>query len=343
MLRSLIAGVLILSAGASLPEAWQGAQEVAIPRSGDGEPQPAMFYVPPDAEPDSQGPAAPLLVALHTWSSDYRQETGADYLAECRRRRWVLVHPNFRGPNVRPEACGSDLAVQDVLDAVAYARRHAKVDDLRIYLVGASGGGYMALLMSHRAPQLWAGVSSWVPITDLARWHRQSKEASPPRKYYRDLEAVFGGPPDTDERRAAYRERSPLFHLSAARGVPIDINAGIHDGHVGSVPIDQSLDAFNVLAAANGHPELQIPAVRIDQMVRDEAVPSPLAGIPEEDPVRSHVILFQRTAGPARVTLFDGGHEIEVRAALDWLEKQQKPSAVNDQRSAGLWLSRKRQ
>jgi acetyl esterase/lipase len=30
----------------------------------------------------------------------------------------------------------------NVLDAVAYARQHAAVDDSRIYLVGCSGGGH---------------------------------------------------------------------------------------------------------------------------------------------------------------------------------------------------------
>ena len=29
-----------------------------------------------------------------------------------------MVYPNFRGPNNRPEACGSDFAVQDIEDAV---------------------------------------------------------------------------------------------------------------------------------------------------------------------------------------------------------------------------------
>jgi len=275
-------------------------------------------------------------VALHTWSGDYRQEMGAEYLEQCKTRRWILMHPNFRGPNVRPEACGSEGAVGDVLDAVAYARGHAKVDEGRIYLVGASGGGYMALVMAHQAPGLWAGVSSWVPITDLARWHRQSKEATPPRKYYRDLEAVFGGPPDVLQRREAYRKRSPLFHLGAARGVPLDINAGIHDGHTGSVPINHALDAFNVLATANGRPDLRIDPELIEQMTREQKVPAVLQGIPEEEPGRSHAVLFQRAAGPARVTLFDGGHEIEVRAALDWLEKQRKKqSAAGGRLSAG--------
>ena len=335
----LTAGFLWFASGDTPAQVWNGAQEVAIPRFAGGGPQPALFYVPAGAERELPGEPVPLLVALHTWSGDYRQESGAEYLDQCKTRRWVLIHPDFRGPNVRPEACGSAGAIADVLDAVAYARKHANIDSRRIYLVGVSGGGYMALVMAHRAPGLWAGVSAWVPISDLARWHRQSKEATPARKYYRDLEAVFGGPPDSDERRAAYRRRSPLFHLEAARGVPIDINAGIHDGHAGSVPIDHSLDAFNVLATANGHPELRVAAERIDQMTRDERVPDALQGQPEEEPRRSHAILFQRTAGPARVTLFDGGHEIEVPAALDWLERQhKKPSANSRPLSARLLL-----
>jgi hypothetical protein len=45
-------------------------------------------------------------------------------------------------------------------------------------------------------------------------------------------------------------KRSPLTYLERARGVPIDINHGIHDGHGNnSVPISQSLRAFNELAA----------------------------------------------------------------------------------------------
>ena len=159
----------------SLPAAagpWEGAREVQIPSTLDGALQGAFFYVPPEAEPG--GAPAPLMVALHTWSADYRQAASAAYLAACKRRGWVLIHPNFRGPNHRPEACASDLAVQDVLDAVAYARAHASVDPGRIYLCGASGGGFMSLTMAHRAPDVWAGVSAWVPISDLAAWHRHS-------------------------------------------------------------------------------------------------------------------------------------------------------------------------
>lgn len=306
------------SGAAGAAAAWAGAQEVRIaPREKD-EPQPAMFYVPPAAAPG--GTAAPLLVALHTWSDGYDQATGAEYLRACRERGWVLIHPHFRGPNRRPEACASEQVVQDVLDAVAFAREQAQVDERRIYLTGVSGGGHLSLVMAHRAPQLWAGVSAWVPISDLAAWHRECRAAG--REYARDLEGVCGGPPGTPTADAEYHRRSPLFFLAAARGLPVDLNAGIHDGHTGSVPVSHTLHAWNALAAANGCPDQQFAAAAIDQICRERRVPAALAAAPESDPERRHPVLLRRMAGAARVTLFEGGHEGDVDAALAWLGRQ---------------------
>ena len=144
-------------------------QTVTIPSSKDGTPQKALWFVPPGAGPDQSGEPVPLLVTLHTWSNGYDQCKG--YLAHARERQWVMVAPDFRGPNSRPEACASELAVQDVLDAVAYAQQHSRVDRARIYVVGGSGGGHMALMMAARAPRVWAAVSAWVPISDLGAWN----------------------------------------------------------------------------------------------------------------------------------------------------------------------------
>jgi len=301
---------------------WSDAKKVEIPGTKDGAVQNAWFWVPPAADLKAQGAAAPLLVGLHTWSADYDQDSGVGYLKECQKGGWVFIHPDFRGPNRRPEACGSDLAVQDVLDAVAYAQRHARVDEKRIYLVGASGGGYMAMVMAHRAPEVWAGVSAWVGISDLAAWHRECKEAKPPRGYYRDVEKSCGGPPGTSATDKEYQQRSPLFHLAAANGVRIDLNAGIHDGHTGSVPISHTLRAFNVLAAANGCGDKKVAESDIEFMIKEQKIPASLAAGQEDEPGRKHKILFRRSAGPVRVTIFEGGHEINVRCAMDWLEKQ---------------------
>ena len=50
--------------------------------------------------------AVPLLVALHTWSGDYKQRASIPYAQWCIEKGWAFVHPQFRGPNRRPEATG---------------------------------------------------------------------------------------------------------------------------------------------------------------------------------------------------------------------------------------------
>ncbi len=289
-------------------------KKIKINSTRDGQVQPALFYVPAS----SAGAPVPLVVALHYWSGNYKSPPVRQYYAQCRRRRWALIHPHFRGQNIRPEACASDLAVQDVLDAVACACQNARIDRKRIYLVGASGGGHMTLMMAAKAPKLWAAASAWVPISDLAAWHAETKSAG--RDYFIKLENICGGPPGASTQvDKQYRKRSPLFHLHKARGLAIDINAGIHDGHTGSVPISHSLLAFNILAKANGKAEKMLTGEQIAFMTTKRAMPPRLAKRKQDEPDRKHKILFRRKAGPARVTIFKGGHVIAVKDAFDWL------------------------
>ncbi|MDD5676812.1 MAG: prolyl oligopeptidase family serine peptidase [Kiritimatiellae bacterium] len=288
---------------------------VTIVSSMDRSEQKALFYLPPGSAHDQKGEPIPLLVQLHTWSGNYTQ---CD--AYPRDKKWGMIAPDFRGPNNRPEACASLLAIQDVLDAVEYAKKNARIDESRIYLSGWSGGGHMALMMAAKAPNIWAGISSWVPISDLAAWHAFQKSSG----YGRQMVQVCGGAPGTPAADAEYKARSPINFLPSARDIPFDINAGIHDGHTGSVPISQSLYAFNVLAEANGFKDRQITEADIRQMTREAKVPPTLARETENDPERTLAILFRRTAGSVRITLFEGGHAVEKDAAWNWLERQKK-------------------
>jgi len=304
------------------------AMERVVRSTLDGAEQPIHLFVPPQAELQAEGPPAPLLVSVHSWTASYDRYDSYDVaLQGCIERGWVFLSPDFRGPNVRPEACASDLAVQDVLDAVAYAREHARVDARRIYVLGGSGGGHIALVLAHRAPALWAAVSAWVPVTDLAAWHGFCREQG--YVYAERIEQCFGGPPGEAPRDIEYRKRSPLFWLSAAAGVPIDVQAGILDGHGGrAIPIDHSLRAFNVLAVANGHDGAALPLEDIESLTSDAHVPPHLAGHWEDEAGREHAVLFRREAGPVRLTLFDGGHVIDVPPALAWLEGHAKGPAA---------------
>ena len=212
--------------------------------NADGTLQPTLYY-----SPKTDGPV-PLLVGLHTWSGDYLQTSakyGGPYAAWCIEKGWAFIAPSFRGPNRRPEACMSELAVEDVLSAVQFVRGRRAVDPDRIYLIGVSGGGHAALTLAGRRPDLWGGVSAWVGISDLTAWHAECKKSG--RKYWRDIEASCGGAPGSNATvDLEYRRRSPLTWLAAAKRVPLDINAGIRDGHDGSVPISHTLHAFNAIA-----------------------------------------------------------------------------------------------
>ena len=293
---------------------------VDVTSSKDGTLQKVIYWRPASAAHDVAGLGVPLVVFLHSWSGGFEQ--GPPWIAQAKKLGWVLVAPDFRGPNSRPEACASDLASQDILDAVAYARRDARIDPTRIYLIGGSGGGHMSLVMAARAPDLWAGVSAWVPISDLAAWHAESSARK--NNYAKMIEQSCGGAPGPMT-EAEYRHRSPLFHLAAAKGVPLDINTGIHDGHTGSVPVSHSLRAFNVLAA----PDKQVSAEEIDFMVREQKIPAKLSAETQNDPEREKITLFRRSSGNVRVTVFEGGHESESSAGVLWLSRQRKGHAAD--------------
>jgi dipeptidyl aminopeptidase/acylaminoacyl peptidase len=147
---------------------WNRAvRDVTYPTDADGTRQPMMFYAPRTDD------ARPLLVALHSWSATYRQGASAICAEWAIANDWAFIHPHFRGRNVRPEATGSELVIADVLSAIDYAKQNARVDERRIYSVGWSGVGHLALLLAGREPAIWAGVSAWVPISDLNAWYRE--------------------------------------------------------------------------------------------------------------------------------------------------------------------------
>lgn len=309
--RTMSAGAVCLAFCAVLSA--DGPREVKYLSSADATKQPAMFYAPKSKRP------VPLLVALHTWSGDYRQKSQAVYAKWCVEKGWAYIHPNFRGPNNKPQATGSELVVADIVSAVAFAKRSTAVDAERVYLVGASGGGYTAMLLAGRKPELWTAVSAWVPITDLRAWYFESKKAS--RKYFRDIARSCGGAPgDSPAVDREYKNRSPITHLSNAVGLRVDINAGIRDGHAGSVPISHSLGAFNLLAAKKD----RIAARDIEYFVKHAKVPSHLQRPVTDPSYGKKTPLFRKSSGNARVTIFDGGHELVAPAALAWLERQKK-------------------
>ena len=121
-------------------------REIYIKSSMDQTLQPSLFY-----EADGNQ-SRPLLVGLHTWSYDRFNQINI-MLPYAEKYNFHLLLPEFRGANLRTNAnctyaCGSEYAKQDIKDAIDHVTDKYHVDRKNIFLLGLSGGGHMALLMS---------------------------------------------------------------------------------------------------------------------------------------------------------------------------------------------------
>jgi len=219
--------------------------EIQVPSSLDGSIETSLLHLP------SAGDKAPLVVGLHSWSFGRTNqiERMLPYVQEL---GWGLLLPEFRGANLATnprasEACASELAKQDIVDALTFVcTEHADtVDPERVLLLGGSGGGHMALCMAGHRPELWAMVSSWCPITDVGRWHSENPN------YVAGMEACCGGAPD--ERPDEYRQRSPVACIDTIAKANVSIYHGRWDP---SVPYGHSLDLYTELVER--HPDAAV-------------------------------------------------------------------------------------
>lgn len=215
--------------------------ELLIKSTVDGQVQPSLFH-------KAEGKKRPLLVGLHTWSYDRFNQQGK-MLPVAIEQNFNLLLPDFRGPNTgdnpQPQkACGSECAKQDIIDAVTYIIENYDIDTDRIFLLGASGGGHMALLMAAYSPELWRAVDAWVPISSLTGWYNQSLDANP--KYSRFLEACCGGNPQ--DKPEEYEYRSPTSYVKELAKANLRINHGRYDP---IVPFTQSVKLYNKVLEHN--------------------------------------------------------------------------------------------
>lgn len=308
--------------GAENFSAWQSqvpyVKNIGIPSSMDGQVDSVLYY-----DSNSQK-KKPLLVVLHSWSTRYLQQASIPFALWAREKDWVFISPNFRGIFDNPQAMASDLAIQDIMDAVAYAKKHANIDTSRIYVVGSSGGAMTALVVAGRYPETWAGVMAWVPVFDIAAWYKWNSYF-PIRKYNAQIEAALGGNPLTDEKAAEEaRRRSPITYITRAKKVPIFLAHGILDE---LVQPDHSIKAFNMLAK----PKDRLTPSQIKYILKHKALPADLPGASDSTYFRKvdPKVFFVRESNNARLVLFEGVHDMVYNAGLQWLAEQQRKSAPN--------------
>ena len=213
-------------------------QEIYIRSTLDGTLQPSLFYKSTSVQ------KRPLLVGLHTWSFD-RFNQIQNMLPVCEKYDFNLLLPEFRGANLNrnsncAQACGSELAKQDIKDAIDHLIENDVVDNDNIFLLGLSGGGHMALLMAGMCPQYFKAIGAFVPITDLSKWVKENPKYAP---------HVLACCENEDE----MRKRSPITYLDTIAASNLKIFHGKRDP---VVPVSHSISFFN--AITEKHPTASV-------------------------------------------------------------------------------------
>lgn len=294
------------------PSRWRssidGLEELDLTSTADGAQQP-VFWLPPAGDHDQ-----PVLVILHSWSSRYTQHAGIPFAQWAQENGWAMIAPEFRGENDDPDSVGSALAVQDVADAIDFAVAQDGVDEDRVFVVGYSGGGMMALLAAGHHPEKVTAVSAWGPPHDLEQFYDFARWKG--LGYWDDIRRACGGDPRQEgEVQDECRTRSPATYLDVLREheVPVFVGQGINDPFVMR---NAAAEVFNGLA----DPEDQLSEEDVD-LLRGGRVPgdaSEAVTIETHFEDRDPDPVFARASGSALLVYFRAGHDMVYGAAAEW-------------------------
>lgn len=265
----------------------------------------------------------PLLISLHTWSGDFSQ---TDPLAKLALKyKWNYIHPDFRGANNSKNSCLSSLVITDIDDAIDYAINNFNVDVKNIYMVGVSGGGYVALGSYLKSRHKIKAFLSWVPISDLSAWYKESLALSN-EKYANDILACTSSEANMLNKQSAIN-RSPLYwDVPPETESSLEIYAGINDGHAqhGSVPISHSLLFFNYLIDKNGFTDKKISSSTIiNLLTRNSKIDTNF------DEIEGRGVIYQNKAPKISLTIFDGRHEMLPEYTFERLIKLSQSEVSN--------------
>ena len=284
----------------------------SINSSLDGNSQVFYYYKSTDKKSE------PLIVQLHSWSytANDLETVGLDTIVT--NKNYNYIFPNFRGVNNHPKACCSEFVIADIDEAIDWALKNMNVNKKRIYIIGYSGGGMATLAMYMKSRHNIRGFSAWSPISDLVAWYGESVDRK--NKYAMEIIQCLGTNNVFDTLEA--QKRSPLFWETPIRKrkkSDLQIFAGIHDGHRfnAPVPISQSMNFYDKILSDFGEKDSSkyVSDKDIKLMVNTQSFPSSTI-----DKLGDRVIHNQKTSKKIMVTIYEGGHELLSKQALEYIE-----------------------
>jgi dipeptidyl aminopeptidase/acylaminoacyl peptidase len=221
----------------------------AVTWRSDGATAHGLLYRPPGHE------RAPLVVHVHGGPTGQAIADWNPRVQWLVQRGYAVLQPNYRGSTGYGRAYAQSLAghwgvrdVGDVAAGIKHAVKEGWADGARVAVMGGSAGGFAALLLAARHPDLVHAVVALYPVTDLADL------AATTHRFESGYHLRLVGPLPAE--RGRYVERSPVAAVEAIRA-PVLLLHGSADR---SVRPEQSA----AIAAA-----LQARGVRVDHVVYD--------------------------------------------------------------------------
>jgi dipeptidyl aminopeptidase/acylaminoacyl peptidase len=178
------------------------------------------------AAPGAETRNAPLVLMPHGGPHGIRDWWGWDPWAQALASRgYAVLQVNFRGSGgygYEHERAGyqkwGTLMQDDLTDAVRWAVAEGIADPKRVCIMGASYGGYAALMSSMREPDLYKCAIGFAGVYELTSQTDDLAYSYLGRSY---LERVFGS-------QALMAEQSPVTHVERLK-VPVLIMHGTAD------------------------------------------------------------------------------------------------------------------
>ena len=239
-----------------------GAMETLKVRTRDGKSITAYLTAPPSKAP------GPLVVLPHGGPESRDFFAFDEWVQTLAGQGWWVLQPNFRGSDGYGLSFAKagwgrwgDRMQEDVEDAVQQVLTERKLDRSRVAIMGASYGGYAALMGPILRPDLYRATVSIAGISDLPdflSWKRKTDDTAD------DYGVKFWtqriGDPATDMARLV--QASPRRRAAELK-IPVMIAHGFNDQ---IVPLDQARNMAAALKAAGrpceylevkrvGHPE----------------------------------------------------------------------------------------
>ena len=212
-------------------------------KARDGLELPAFLSLPQGAEPKS----LPAVLLVHGGPQDHVDMGFDPWVQFLANRGYAVLEVNFRGST----GYGSDLMQagmrrwglemqDDLSDALQWAIARGTVDPKRVCIVGASYGGYAALMGVAKTPELYRCAVSFAGVSDLPEMLHDTG-------YYENLKEVAEiqvGSRDKEMERL--KATSPRY-LAARIQAPVLLAHGIEDR---TVPVYQGELMASALTAA---------------------------------------------------------------------------------------------